>query len=180
MKRLLIPLALLLLNACTPNIIDRDFEEEEAEYIRKHKEFAKNDPLWQAPTPDNMFLTRVDDVSVTIHKLPPDDKSGIMLQNWTVVVTNHNKISKCVNIAWKLQGFDMINDNPGFQLFERNEAKLDYVRLRQTIWNMDGIRIALPPSGYIQQMEVKDINENPDVEMEVCDFYELDEDIEEM
>lgn len=176
MKRLILPL-LLFLNACTPNIVDRDFEEEEAEYIRKYKEFAKNDPLWQAPTPDDMFLTTVDNVSVSVHKLLPDDNSGIMLQNWKVVVTNHNNTSKCVNIAWKLQGFNMVNENPGFVFFKRNQSKGDYARLKQTIWNMDGIRIALPPSGYIHDMEVKNPKENPNFKDEVCDFYESEDDI---
>jgi len=179
MKRLILP-ALLLLNACTPNIIDRDFEEEEAEYIRKYKSFAEKDPLWQNPTPDNMFLTKVDDVSVTIHKMRPDDDEGIMLQNWSVIVVNHNDTAKCVNIAWKLQGFKMVSDYPGFRLIQPKESILDYVKLKQTIWSMDGIKFALPPSGYIEQMEVNDPNESPDVENEICDFYELDDDIVEM
>lgn len=177
MIRLLVISFLIALSVgCTPNIVDRDFEQEELDYIKKYGEIAKNDPLWAAPTEESIFLTRKDGISVTIHKQAPDDKEGIMLQNWSAIVTNHTEVDKCVMIAWKLMDFQIVEEHSGYTVVFAKEYILDYVKLKQLLWDISGTRFALPPSGYIDYMDVEDrAEDNPN-----CEFFELEEDIVEM
>jgi len=176
MRNIILWSILFLTVGCTPNIIDRDFEQEEADYIKKYGEFAKEDPLWASPTEESMFLTRKDGITVTIHKTAPDDDEGIMLQNWQAIVTNHNAEPKCVMIAWKLMDFKITDERTGYTAFKAHEAKIPFVRLKQILWDISGTRFALPPSGYIEYMDVEDkAEDNPH-----CEFFELEEDIVEM
>lgn len=183
MKKLFLILPVLMtFIGCTPNIKDRDFEKEEAEFIKTHGVAAK-DPFYAPPTPDHIMAGEKDDVRITIHKGSPTlhdandvDHNKIELQNWYAVLTNDGKKPVCVMTEWKLMDFEMISDYPGFVYMSPHSQIITYAHLRQQIWNIDGTKFALPPSGYVEDMDIREPNKKAKSGDE-CVFE--DDDIEE-
>ncbi|MEM2159433.1 MAG: hypothetical protein QXN55_00575 [Candidatus Nitrosotenuis sp.] len=163
MKKLLLILPfLLILVSCAHTVVDRDFEKEEAEYIKKYGVAAK-DPFYAPPTPDHIMAGEKDDVRITIHKGTPtmhdsndSEHSKIELQNWFAVLTNDSEKPVCVMTEWKLMDFELISDYPGFVYMSPNSQIVTYAHLKQQVWNIDGTKFALPPSGYVEDMIIRD------------------------
>lgn len=154
-----------LIVGCTPTIVDRDFEKEEREYIKKYGEPAAKDPLYAAPTDKVVFAGEEDGIRITLAR-GADDKLSTEggLQNWYAVAYNSNKEPKCFAVSWKLMDFELITDNITFVYLKPNETKYDYARFKQKVWDLDGISLVLPPSGYIDGILVKDPTEKGDCE----------------
>jgi len=170
-KILMTSLVMMLVGCAT--IKDRDFEKEEKEYIQKYGERALADPLYQKDTPRMVSAANKDHVTVTLTRLP-DGKhpKGPRLQNWVAVVSNHNEVDKCVSISWALMDFELITDNISYVKIPAHGYIADYAKFKQKVWEMNGITLALPPSGYITEIDVKDLDKD-----DKCDFIMDEEDI---
>lgn len=161
-KIIITPLICLAITACTPNIIEYDSEKLEAERISKLAEAQKKDPFYNAATKDDVRVADEEDVYIEVHKLPPiPGPNGIKLDTWRAIATNRNDTSKCVFVKWALQDFEFESDQPAEFLIKPKE-KLNIAKFRQTIWSFDGAMIAIPPSGYVDTIHVRDadINKN--------------------
>lgn len=170
-KILCLLIVTMVMVGCAHKVIDRDFEKEEQDYIKQYGK-AANDPLWQAPTANDLLAGEEDGVRITIHKGASDQtKDDILLQNWYAVLTNDNDKPKCVNVAWKLMDFELITESPDYLFVKGHETKISYAHLKQKVWEMDGIRLALPASGYIQAMDVVSPKKDAKPGQE-CDFVD--------
>jgi len=158
-KKTSLLLVLPLLVACTPNIVDRDFEKEEREYIKVHGELAKKDPLYGAPTSHKVESAREDGVVITLFKGKDVKEGGLDLQQWHAMVRNENDEPKCVNIAWRLMDFQMITEYAEYIYLKPYEEKVDYALMKQKVWELDGVRLVLPASGYVAAMDVREPSE---------------------
>jgi hypothetical protein len=163
-KKILLILPLLI--GCTPNIVDRDFEKEEREYIKLHGELAKKDPLYGAPTPHKVESAREDGVVITLFKGKDVKEGGLQLQQWYAMVRNENDEPKCVNIAWKLMDFQMVTEYAEYIYLKPYEEKTDYAIMKQKVWELDGVRLVLPASGYVAAMDIKEPSEKNTCEFE--------------
>ncbi len=155
MNLLLLLLILLPVVGCTPNIVDRDFEAEESAYIKEHGVAAK-DPLYAPATPDTVFAGKENNVFVSMYKDKPEDYKGMKLQIWQATIVNHSDHPICALVHWKLMDFEMFSDYPDFTYLVSQQQILHFAEMRQQIWNIDGTEFALPPSGYIDQLIVKE------------------------
>ena len=146
---------LLLLVGCTPNIIDYDAEQiaqVQSEKIKK----AQADPFNNKPTEPYVKLAEADDNSIFIEaiKLRPIKRAdGIFLDVWLINAINRTPKPRCVKINWKLQDFEFETTLPYIFLIKGGEI-LKVGKMQQTIWSFDDIAIAIPPSGYINDLKV--------------------------
>ena len=102
-----------------------------------------------------------------------DDQNEVELQNWAVIATNNNRRDICLSIAWRLMDFQFISDYPTTLLMFQ-KSKLRIGTMVGKTMNIDGVIVALSPSGYVHQLEIRDPDwsTNPGFE---CFF--LDDDI---
>lgn len=154
MKKVLLSCIILGMTGCA-TVVDRDFEKEEAEFIKAHGKPA-DDPFYAPSTPDDVLAGKEDGVRITLHKIRPTVREGLSLQNWTAVLTNTNDEPKCVATIWKLMDFEMETPYPESTYIGANEQKIDYAFMRQVVWDIEGTKFALPPSGYIEKLFVVD------------------------
>lgn len=152
MFKYLIVLSFLFIVGCTPTIQDRDFEKEEVEYIRSHGV----DPMFAPATKDDIFMGRKDGITVSLHKDTSTYINGVESQNWFAVVTNENDDPKCVAIVWRLMDFEIINDNPELVYIKGHEINHNFTQLKQKLWYLNNVLFALPPSGYIHDVFIRD------------------------
>ena len=145
----------LLLVGCTPVIKDRDFDAEEKNYIKEHGVKA-NDPLWQSPTSNIIQAAKEDGILITLFRDPDIKEGELDLQQWHAVLSNKTDEAKCIQSSWKLQDFQMYTDYPDFIKVQPYEVVYTYARMTQQIWLMDGIKLILPPSGYVASLDIRD------------------------
>lgn len=167
MKKIIVASVLMSMIGCTPIIKDRDFEKEERDYIKAYGIEAAKDPLYGAPTGTVIQAGEQDGVRVTMSRGVDDVSSstGTKLQNWYAVVVNGNDEPKCVAILWKLMDFTMITDHTTFIYLKPYESLMDYAKFKQRMWDLDGVSLVLPGSGYIDTIFVEEPTERND-----CDF----------
>ena len=161
-------LFLLLLNGCTPTIIDRDFEKEEAAYIKEYG-IATKDPLYAPQTSNYIFAGNKDNVFVSMYKDIPDNYKGIKLQKWKATIVNHNDYPICAVIHWKLMDFELVSEYPDFIYLAPQQQVYKFAEMKQQIWNIDGTEFSLPPSGYIEDIILKHPTKNSKLGSE-CSF----------
>lgn len=152
MNKLLIIGCLLLVGCAT--VVDRDFEKEEADFIKQYGEAAKKDPFYAPSTPNDVMAAHSSGIRVVVHKSKSIRADKLELQRWSVILTNETDKAQCVSVFWKLMDFELINDRAESLLVQPKQQLLNYATLIQKIWNIDGTRFALPPSGYIERLEV--------------------------
>lgn len=168
MKKLII-VGCLILSGCA-SVQDRDFEAEEKAFIKAHGSAALADPMYAPPTAPDVFAGKTDGVTITIHKIKStitEDK--IELQNWNAVLTNTSKEDVCVATIWKLMDFELVTQYPELTYMHAGDSLQEYAVLKQQIWNMEGTRFALPPSGYVQELIVKPAKDTK-IQSEKCEF----------
>lgn len=156
-RTLLIPIVIAILSSGCATIVDVDPEKLEMEQIRKIKGAqAKIDPFAADLTAPSVRLGQKDRVSIHANKQPdikgPQD---IKLQSWRINVVNSNVEPKCVTIAWKLMDFSFDSNYP-YEFYMAPDTTIHLGNMHQSIWDFDGVGIALPPSGYVQDMRVRD------------------------
>lgn len=145
----------LLLGGCATTVIDYDPE---------NMELPPGIPEYE-PTPDRVELGDRRDIVVKAVKTEPFmdvDQYGneVERQVWQISATNRNKYyDQCVTILWRLMEFKLYMDGPSEFLIPATETHNVGMMVGQT-WKIDGVKIALPPSGYIQQMRVRRPNKN--------------------
>ena len=175
MKKLMIAVSLVLTTGCTAfTVVDRDFEKEEADYIRKYGVPAASDPLYAAPTGTVIEAANEDGVKVSLARGIDDihPQTGDRLQSWYGTIYNSNDEPKCVAIQWQLMDFDLIADHSTYIYLKPKETLMDYAKFKQKFWDLDGVTLVLPPSGKIGAILVADPTEKND-----CEY--ADEDIKE-
>ena len=157
----------LLASGCA-TVQDRDFEAEEKQFIKEHGQAAL-DPLYAPPTASDIFAGKKDGVSITIHKMRSSVKDGIELQNWNAVLTNSSSENVCVATIWKLMDFELTTQYPELTYLHAGDSLTEYAVLKQLMWNIEGTKFTLPPSGYVQELIVKPANQSGDVS-KYCEF----------
>jgi hypothetical protein len=173
LKFIAVSLVLSVLSGCAVTIKDYDAEKLEYEQINRIKK-AQSDPFNAPSTPSYVKLIENNGVYVEAIKLTPiKGHQGIMLDVWVVDAVNTNDKSQCVTINWKLQDFDFETGLPyEFLVPEKKSIKIG--RMTQTIWSFDGAAIAIPPSGYIDGMRVRDAKFELSTGKLTCDELEKD------
>jgi hypothetical protein len=146
---------ILVLTGCTPNIIDYDAEklvQVQSDKIKK----SQADPFNNNLTPAYVKLAEDEDNNIFIEaiKLKPIKRGdGILLDVWRINAINRTSTPKCVKINWKLQDFEFETTLPYIFLIKGNEI-LKVGKMQQTIWSFDDVAIAIPPSGYIEDLKI--------------------------
>jgi len=157
---------------------DYDSEKLEAEQISKlHKKQA--DPFNNPPTPSYVKVAKDEDEGVYIEviKLKPlVTKQGVKLDVWTVNAISTNKestVPKCVKVNWKLQDFEFESEQP-LEFILKGKEVLNIGKMKQSIWSFDGALIAIPPSGYVDNMKVRDADFDKKIKRYTCEMLEED------
>lgn len=164
---------LILVSGCTANIIDYDAEKIEREQVNKIKT-AQKDPFNNKITPAYVKIADVDDVYIEAIKLKPEiNKDELKLDLWAIQAVNITLIPKCVAINWKLQDFDFETGLEYEFLIKPNQL-LKVGRMKQSIWSFDGSNITIPPSGYIESMNIRDAKYEKTINQFVCTELESD------
>ena len=176
---ILILLSFSIVIGCTPNIQDYDAEKLEYDQVTKLKK-AQSDPF---NSPQTAPIVKVADdpdagIYVEVIKLKPViDGHGIKLDVWTVKATNKKPDPKCVSIMWKLQDFEFESEQP-LEFLIRGGETLNLGKMKQSIWSFDGATIAIPPSGYVDKMNVRKADVDKITHRLTCDM--LEEDIDDL
>jgi hypothetical protein len=153
----------------------RDYDSEKMEFEQANKiKAAQADPFKSEATPDYVKVAEDDDVTIEVIKLKPiKGPQNIDLQVWTANAINHAKTSKCVRIDWKLMDFNWETSLPYEFLLLDNEV-LKIGTMTQTIWSFDGAAIAIPPSGYVDKMKIRDADLDKKTNKLTCEMVEED------
>lgn len=161
MKKILIVGYIMLLTACsTTNIIDYDPEKETFEHMKNVKK-AQQDAFYAEETPPHVDLFKKDGINIVIDKKDPlVGRMGIRLDRWEASAINHNNLPKCVAVDWRLLDFEYESQYPDEFLVYGNSV-LNFAHFRQTIWAFDkDTFLVLPPSGYVNDISVRDADIN--------------------
>jgi hypothetical protein len=150
----LIVLVYLFLVGCAPNIIDIDSEKLEHAQIQNIKK-TQSDPFKNEPTANQVKVADNDDVYVEVIKGTPFlSRENVKLDIWTIYATNRTEYPKCVLITWKVQDFELESELP-FEFIIKPRQSVKVGKMKQTMWSFDNTFIALPPSGYVDNMRVR-------------------------
>lgn len=160
----------IFVNGCAPIVIDFDSSKIEREKATKIKQ-AQNK---SNPTPDYVKIIEEDDIVVEVIKLKPTKgPQNIELQDWSISAINNADVPKCVLIGWKLQDFELVSELPNdFLIKEHSTIKVGHAK--QTIWSFDDVAIALPPSGYVDSILVRDAPYDDKLKKLSCETLEKD------
>lgn len=173
MNKMLITLLMLALTGCAVTVKEYDAEKLEYDQINRIKK-AQSDPFNSPATPAYVKVAENNGVYVEAIKLRPImGHQNIKLDVWTVDAVNTTDKSQCVTINWKLQDFELETGLP-YEFLVPNNKTLPIGRMQQTIWSFDGAAIALPPSGYIDGMRVRDAKFEIATGKLTCDELEKD------
>jgi hypothetical protein len=164
-------LAIIFVQGCAPVIKDFDAGKIEREKVAQIKQIQLLKPV---PTPDFVRVADEDGVIVEVIKLKPiKGRAGINLDVWSINVSNKSDEPKCVAIDWKLMDFELETSLPyDFLVLDNETIKLG--RMKQTIWSFDDNAIALPPSGYVERMRVRDASFEKTTNTLTCETLESD------
>ena len=168
---------LLLLTGCV-TVRDYDAEKLEYERVQELKKAQKEDPFNSPVTPDYVKVADDPDegIYVEVMKLHPiTDPHGIKLDIWTVNAVSRSDKTKCVKIDWKLQDFEFESEQPVEFLIKKGET-LHIGKMKQSIWSFDTTFIAIPPSGYVDSLHVRDADFDEKTRELTCDMLEEDVD----
>lgn len=154
----LLAVATLLLSGCA-TVVDIDPEQLEYDQMVKIKgkqAAEKADPFDSPPTPNSVVAGRKDHVIIFVTKTTPiQGPMNIKLDRWNVRASNFDDESKCVALQWRLQDFEFESEYPT-EFFIAPQKTIDLGRMHQTIWSLDGLTFAIPPSGYLAKMNVRE------------------------
>ena len=158
MKKILtVVLTSALLTTGCMTIVDYDAEKAEAVQVAKIKK-AQKDPFNNPSTPSYVKVAKDEDegIYIEVMKLKPvKDSHGIMLDAWTVNAVSTSDKPHCVSVLWKLQDFEFESEQP-LEFLMTGKEVLKIGKMKQSIWSFDGAFIAIPPSGYVDALKVRD------------------------
>jgi hypothetical protein len=94
---------------------------------------------------------------------------------WDIMITNGQEKDQCVAIYWKLMDFKFIteHENP---FYIKGEDMIHLGDMIQQVWEIQGVKFTLDPSGYIHWMGVRDPVKDA-IKGEECLFILEEEDI---
>jgi hypothetical protein len=177
LPRITILSVLLIITGC---VTVRDYDAEKLEYEQANKiknAQSKVDPFNNPATPDYVKIADNDDVYVEAIKLKPfKGPQNIKLDHWIINATNRSNKTVCVAIKWKLQDFEFTSELP-LEFLMKGKEFLKVGDMRQSIWSFSDVMIAIPPSGYVDSMNVRDAKIETKTGKYTCDM--LEEDIQE-
>lgn len=159
-----------ILSGCGTATI-KEYDPEQADRNISQEDLFK-------PTPDHVIVGEYKDVVVEVNKMKTREDDMIPRQEWSVFATNNNDDDICLAVAWRLLDFQFISHHPT-QVLVRSGQREFLGTMLQTVWTIDGVQFAPPPSGYVHNMTVKDPVEDA-VRGEECLFLADEEEIEEL
>lgn len=165
MKKLILIAALVMTGCATQQIVDRDFDKEEIDYVKKHGVPAEKDPLWQAPSEPFGVLVNQDGIRVTAYRSADTNDGVNNLQVWNIDVQNTTSDAQCIALNWKLQDFQLESNYETFIYVQPKQLLEKVATLTQKVWQIADMKVVLPPSGYIDGVVIKDPTDKGD-----CDF----------
>jgi hypothetical protein len=161
------------MTGCAPVIIDINPSLQERDRANKIK-IAQVAKVYGIATPNYVKVADKDNIIVTAIK--SNSSTGpqkIQLDTWKVTAVNHGIVAKCVTIDWKLMDFELTTNLP-YEFLIRSQETLSVGKMTQTIWSFDDTALALPPSGYIGGMLVRDAEFDRKTRKLTCDMLEND------
>ncbi len=156
LQKIFLILTLLAVIGCSQNIIEYDSEKMELDQAKKIKQ-KQADPFNNPATPDYVKVADDEDegVYIEVMKLHPiKGPQNIKLDVWNVQAVNRTLEPKCVGISWKLQDFEFESEQP-MEFLLLGKQTLHVGKMKQSIWSFDGAMIAIPPSGYVDDLKVR-------------------------
>lgn len=172
--RLVIALLIMLsVVGCTSNIKDVDFDKLEVTQVSKLKKKQTEDPFKSEVTPNFVKLIEKDDISIEVFKVLPIEHKGIKLDVWTVTAINNSDTNKCIAIQWKLQDFEFESDLP-IMFILNSKQKLSIGKMKQTIWSFDEFQVAIPPSGYVENLFIREPSYDKKTHNQTCNQLETE------
>ncbi len=171
---LVIGISIFLSTGCM-TIQEYDAEKLEYDQINKVKKAQKKkeDPFVSEKTADYVKVKEEDDVVIEAVRSAPIEHRGVKLDVWVINGNNKSSTPKCVTIDWRLQDFTFETSLPYEFLIDKN-AFIKIGKMTQTIWAFDDVAIAIPPSGYINEMRVRDADYEKTTNRLTCDTLEED------
>jgi hypothetical protein len=118
--------------------------------------FSRNDfPDEAQPTDFTMVLAQRRGVSIHVERVEDiyDEQHDIDLQQWEAYATNDLRRHRCIAVVWRLLDFQFITENTTGVLLQPREFHHLGTMLGET-WVIDGVTVAPPPSGYVQELKV--------------------------
>lgn len=179
LTRLLIALPVAAMVGCTaPMVKEADIVEVDPYDQPLPKEIKAFEPT--APIVE---LGANNEVLVIAYRAPDveeEDGHGndVSRQVWDILVTNQSPYhDKCVAMKWRLMDFKLHTERET-EFLVTSDTTERFGTMVGEIWDIDGVRVAPPPSGYIHDMRVrKPIPFAPDGEE--CLFIADEDDIKE-
>lgn len=135
-------------------VVDIDPLEMEREMLGKQAGDAE-------PTPAHVVVGERGGIKIEVHKRGVEDSEqyDLKLQTWDVTAINYNHRDKCVTPRWKLMDFKYITDGASEQLIPAHSMKR-MGEMQQRAWIIEGVEVAVPPSGYLSDMRVRNTVED--------------------
>lgn len=158
-----LPIALfcstLILGGCATRVVDYDPEHAGTASRVEHAE-----PLPTAPV---VVVAKNDNVAVRVVRKDSLDRDGVTLQQWDVFTSNEGREDVCVGVVWRLMDFRYVASVPTpFHVPAQRHVFIG--EMVQTTTVINGVVVALPPSGYVQELHVVE----PNGSEEPCLFLE--------
>jgi len=156
----------------------QEYDAEKLEYeqiskVKQSQKQKKEDPFISEKTADVVKVKDEDDVLIEAIRSAPIEHRGVKLEVWVINANNRSSTPKCVIIDWRLQDFNFETSLPYEFLIDKN-AIIKVGKMTQTIWSFDDVNIAIPPSGYINDMKVRDADYEKTTNRLTCDTLEED------
>jgi len=166
-KNIFIVPILMMLVGCSATVRNYDTGKMDREQALRIKA-AQATKL--QPTPDYVKVADNDGIVVEVDKLLPiKGREGVVLDVWKVTATNRTADPKCVKIDWRLMDFNFETSQP-FEFLIFGNRVLRVGKMTQTIWSFDETAVALPPSGYVNKMDVRDADYDKKTKKFTCEM----------
>lgn len=120
-------------------------------------DYAMNGDMEYVSTPDHVVVGTQDGIIIQTHKMEAiyDEQAETDVQNWDVTATNTTNKGVCVLPVWKLLDFEYISNGPTEQ-YVPPFALTELGQMVQQLWVIDGVPVAPPPSGYLEELLIRD------------------------
>ena len=154
MRILTLFLVVFFLGGCSTIVKESDIVEYDPESNDFHRQ--NGEPMYTQTKPI-VVVAKDKGIKIRVVRDKPvyDEQDKVERQHWKVYAHNDNYTHKCVGVVWRLLDFRYISDHPSMVLIKRKEKKLMGVMV-QNVWEIDGVKFAPPPSGYVHMMQVLD------------------------
>jgi hypothetical protein len=142
---------MVCLGGCTTIDVDPEFEYDP----EAHDVFARNGSLEGEQTAAYVHLAARSGVDVYAVRVADtfDEQHNVPVQQWHVFAVNNRKYHRCLFAQWRLLDFALITDNQSNVLLQPQQVTT-LGRMVGQVWEIDGVPVAPPPSGYVERLYV--------------------------